>query len=43
VWDLIPGLLKDLNSLRVRPGKLMEEELRAVRGNPYKEAEIWTK
>jgi hypothetical protein len=43
VWDLIPGLLKELDRLRVGSEKLIEEERRAVRGNPYKEAEVWAK
>jgi len=35
--------LKDLDRLRVGPAKLIEEERRAVRGNQYKEAEVWAK
>jgi hypothetical protein len=35
--------LKDLDRLRVRPEKLIEEERQGVRENPYKEAEVWTK
>jgi hypothetical protein len=35
--------LKDLDRSRVGPEKLIEEERRAVRGNPYKEAEVCAK
>jgi site-specific DNA recombinase len=43
VWDLVSGLLKDPERLRVGLEKLIEEEGRSVRGNPYKEVEMWAK
>jgi site-specific DNA recombinase len=43
VWDLVSGLLKDPDRLRVGLERLIEEEHRAVRGNPSKEAEVWAK
>ena len=43
VWDLVSGLLKDPDRLRVGLEKLMEEERRSVRGDPNKEAESWAK
>jgi Recombinase zinc beta ribbon domain len=43
VWGLVSGLLKRPDRLRVGLEKLIEEERRAMRGNPDKEAEAWAK
>jgi site-specific DNA recombinase len=43
VWNLISGLLKDPARLRAGLEELIEEERRAVRGNPDKVAEAWAK
>ena len=43
VWNLISGLLKDPARLRAGLEELIEEEQRAMRGNPDREAEAWAK
>jgi len=43
VWDLVSGLLKDPDRLRVGLEKLLVEERRSMRADPYKEAESWAK
>jgi site-specific DNA recombinase len=43
VWGLVSSLLKDPERLRPGLEKLIEEERRAVRGNPEKEVEAWAK
>jgi site-specific DNA recombinase len=43
VWNLVCGLLKDPARLRAGLEGLIEEERRAMRGNPDKEAEAWAK
>jgi len=43
VWDLVLSLLRDPDRLRVALGKLLEEERRAHRGDPEREARVWLK
>jgi len=43
VWNLISSLLKDPVRLRAGLEELIEEEQRAMRGNPDEEAEAWMK
>src|SRR5918995_1738189 len=43
VWNLVSGLLKDPERLRAGLEELIEEERRAMRGNPDTEAEAWAK
>jgi site-specific DNA recombinase len=43
VWNLVSGILEDPARLRAGLEELIEEERRATRGNPDKEAEAWVK
>jgi site-specific DNA recombinase len=43
VWNLVSGLLKEPERLRAGLEELIEEERRAMRGNPDVEAEAWAK
>src|SRR5215217_6116965 len=43
VWELVSGLLRDPDRLRVGLEKLIEEERRSVRRDPYEEAQAWAK
>jgi hypothetical protein len=43
VWRLVSGLLKAPDRLRAGLQELIDEERRAVRGNPNREAEAWAK
>ncbi len=43
VWDLVVSLLRDPDRLRAAIDALIEEERRAHRGDPEKEARIWLK
>jgi recombinase-like zinc beta ribbon protein len=43
VWDLVLSLLRDPERLRTSLDKLIEEEHRALRGDPEREAKVWLK
>jgi hypothetical protein len=43
VWDLVLSLLRDPERLRAALEKLIEEERRALRGDPEREARVWLK
>jgi DNA repair ATPase RecN len=43
VWDLVLSLLRDPERLRSCLDKLIEEEHRALRGDPEREAKVWLK
>jgi hypothetical protein len=43
VWNLVLSLLRDPERLRVGLGKLIEEERKAHRGGPEREARVWLK
>jgi hypothetical protein len=43
VWGLVANLLKIPNLLRAGLERLVEEERRAARGDPNREAEVWAK
>ena len=43
VWDLVVSLLRDPERLRAALDALIEEERRAYRGDPEKEARVWLK
>jgi site-specific DNA recombinase len=41
VWELVAGLLKDPDRIRVGWEAMIEEERRALRGDPEREAKAW--
>jgi site-specific DNA recombinase len=43
VWEVVSGLLKDPSRLRAGFKKVIEEERRALRGNPAQEIKAWAK
>jgi flagellar motility protein MotE (MotC chaperone) len=43
VWETVSGLLKDPSRLRAGLKKVLEEERRALRGNPAQEIKAWAK
>jgi flagellar motility protein MotE (MotC chaperone) len=43
VWETVSGLLKDPSRLRAGLEKVIEEERRALRGNPAQEIKAWAR
>ena len=41
VWRFVHSLLTDPERLRIGPDTMIEEERRALRGDPCKEANVW--